>query len=127
MGLRNWLLAAAALTFATSARAAPADVSAQDFYADARALEGKGMAALFDKRTRPMMAQMRDAGTRVRARNQAARAAGKPLYCPPEDARKGMSSQRVIAMLGRIPESERRALTLAEAWQRALVREYPCR
>lgn len=108
--------------------AAPADVNAQSFYTDAVAVEGKGMAAMFDKRTKPMVAQMRDAGTRARAANEAANARGAPLYCVPEAARKkGLDPKAVIAMLGRLPESERRSLSLADAWQRALVRSYPCR
>lgn len=109
------------------ARAAPSDVNAQAFYADAAALEKKGMTALFDRRTKPLMAQMKDAGERSRAANLAARAAGRAIYCVPEGARRKMGAQQVIALLGRLPESERRALTLAEAWKRALAREYPCR
>ena len=121
------LLAAAALVLPTAATAAPSDVNAQAFYADAKALEAKGMTALFDKRLKPMTAQMKDAGQRSRAANLAAKTAGKPLYCVPEGVKRGMGSQQVIAMLGRLPETERRSATLFEAWKRALAREYPCR
>lgn len=121
-------LAAILTAFSIPAAAAPADVNADGFYRDAQALMKKGMGAMFDKRTRPMMAQMKDAGTRARAANQTATAAGKPLYCVPEAARKkGLGPQQVVAMLGRLPESERRSLTLADAWKRALARDYPCR
>jgi len=103
-------------------------VNAQRFYTEAVAIEGKGMAAMFDKRTRPLLAQMKDAGTRARAANEAATARGQPLYCVPEVSRKkGLDPKAVIAMLGNLPESERRSLSLAAAWQRALVRTYPCR
>lgn len=116
------------ILFATPVAAAPGDVNADLFYRDARALMAKGMGAMFDKRTKPLMAQMKDAGTRARAANQAAAAAGNPLYCVPDTARKkGLSPQRVIAMLGDVPESERRSLTLFEAWKRALARDYPCK
>lgn len=121
-----WMLAVVA-AWSASAAAAPSDVNAQVFYADAKALEGKGMTAMFDKRLKPMMAQMNDAGERSRAANLAARSAGKPLYCPPEGTKRSMGAQQVIALLGRVPESERRSLTLLEAWKRALGREYPCR
>ncbi|KKN61636.1 hypothetical protein LCGC14_0519680 [marine sediment metagenome] len=73
-------------------------------------------------------AQMRDAGARARAVNEAATGRGQPLYCVPEAARKkGLDPRTVLAMLGRLPESERRSLSLADAWQRALTRTYPCR
>ena len=117
----------AAFCCSTAAQAAPSDVNAQGFYASAVALQNKGMAAMFDKRTRPLMAQMKDAGARARAENLAAKAAGRPLYCVPESTKKGMGAKQVIAMLGRLPESERRSATLVEAWKKALVREYPCR
>ena len=118
---------ACAVAFSGAAQAAPSDVNAQTFYADAKALEAKGMTAMFDKRLKPMMAQMKNAGERARAANLAAKAAGKPLYCPPEGTKRSMNSQQVIAMLGRLPESERRSSTLFEAWKQALAREYPCR
>lgn len=109
------------------AAAAPSDVNAQVFYANAIALQKKGMGAMLDKRLRPMMSQMKDAGTRVQAANTAAKAAGRPLYCVPEGTKRSRSAQEVIAMLGRVPEAERRAATLRDVWQRVLVREYPCR
>lgn len=119
---------AAILTAYSPLVAAPSDVNAQRFYSDAVALEDKGMAAMFDKRTKPMMAQMQDAGARAKAANQSATERGRPLYCVPETARKkGLGPKTVIAMLGNLPESERRSLSLADAWQRALVRGYPCR
>lgn len=119
---------AAFLTATTPLAAAPSDVNAQRFYTEAVALEGKGMAAMFDKRTKPMLAQLKDAGTRARAANDAATARGAPLYCVPEASRKkGLGPKTVLAMLGNLPESERRSLSLADAWQRALVRTYPCR
>ena len=120
------ILAGLALGCSPAAHAAPSDVNVQGFYTSAVALQNKGMAAMFDKRTRPLMAQMKDAGTRARAENLAAKAAGSPLYCVPEGSKKGMGAQQVIAMLGRLPESERRSATLVEAWKKALTREYPC-
>lgn len=116
-----------AIVFASAVNAAPGDVNANAFYSDAVALQKKGMGAIFDKRLKPMMAQMKDAGIRTRALNEAAAKSGKPLYCVPEAKRKkGMGAQRVMELLGSIPESERRSMTLAEAWKRVVVREYPC-
>ena len=122
------LVAFAALALAgVPAWAGPADVNAQVFYLDAMALQAKGAGALFDRRVRPMMAQMKAAGEASRAANAAATARGKPLYCVPEARRKkGMGAQEALAMLGRVPESRRRAVTLRQAWLEAVVREYPC-
>lgn len=120
------LLAAGLVVCATAAHAAPSDVNAQTFYASAVALEKKGMGAMFDKRLRPMMAQMQDAGKRVKAENDAAKGAGRPIYCVPDAAKKGRSPQEVLAMMGRVPEAERRGMSLYDLWKRTLVREYPC-
>ena len=126
--MRAFLLSVGALALAsTPARAAPADVDAQSFYLDARDLEAKGMMAMFDKRARPAMAAMKDAGERVRAENEAATERGEPIYCVSEAQRKkGMTPKRVIDMLGRVPEAQRKRSTLAQAWRVALVRDFPC-
>ena len=123
MRFRN--VAGAALAWSVVAQAAPADVNAESFYVDAVALRAKGMAAMFDG---PMVEQMKDAESRARAENLAATAAGRPIYCVPADAkRKGIGAKQAIAMLGELPESERRSLSLVGAWKRALSLEYPCR
>lgn len=116
-----WVL----LFVAGPAYATPADVNAQAFYTDARALQSKGVRAMFDKRLKPLTAQMRDAGKRAVAANASATKAGRPLYCVPPAAR-GLSHDQIIAMLGALPEAERRSSSLAKAWLTALVRTYPC-
>ena len=108
-----------------AAQARPSDVNAQEFYARAKALEAKGMTAMFDKRTKPTMAQMKDAGAYARTANAAATKKGAPLYCVPENA-KGLNPQQVLAMLGRVPEAQRRSSTLSAAWLSTLKRTYPC-
>ncbi len=120
-------LAAVGLMCSTPTWAAPGDVNAQAFYVDAVALEDRGMRALFDKRLKPMVAQMRDAGMRSGAANKAATAVGKPIYCMSKVEKKAIDAKDVIAMLGRVPDSERRSSTLFEAWKGALAREFPCR
>ncbi|WP_375289878.1 hypothetical protein [Qipengyuania sp.] len=106
---------------------APGDANADVFYRDAQALMAKGVGAMFDKRTKPMMAEMKAAGLAAKTENQAATARGKPLYCVPEAQRKkGLDVQRIIDMIGRIPAEQRRAMTVKAAWRSALIREYPC-
>lgn len=111
----------------TVAIAAPGDVNAHTFYLDAQQLMKKGMGAMFDKRTKPMVGQLKDAATRVKADNAAATERGAPLYCLTEVQRKkGLGAQKVVDMLGRVPETQRKRSTLVQAWRAALVREYPC-
>ena len=115
------------LAVAGSASAGPADVNAQAFYVDARELLDKGMRAIFDKRTKPRMAQLKAAGQLAKSENEAATAKGRPIYCVSDDERKkGLDAERAVKMLGAVPEADRRRMTLAQAWRAALIREYPC-
>lgn len=126
MWLRTGLITLGALA-AMPAVAAPGDANADVFYRDAQALMAKGVGAMFDKRTKPMMADMKAAGLAAKTENQAATARGKPLYCVPEAQRKqGLGVQRVLDMTGRIPAAQRRTMTLKAAWLSALINEYPC-
>ena len=112
---------------AAPAAAQGGDINADVFYRDAKELLSKGMRAMFDKRTRPMMASMKSAGLAAKAENDAATRAGKPIYCVPAAAHgKGLSPQAAIDKIGRIPEPQRKAMTLRQAWRIALVRDYPC-
>ena len=126
MRARN-LFAIGLLALAAPAFASPAGVNAQAFYADAQQLMDKGVRAMFDKRTKPRMAQLRAAAELAKAENEAATARGKPLYCVSAAQRKqGLGAQKVVTMLGAVPEHDRRKMTLAQAWRAALIREYPC-
>ena len=116
------------LGLAVPAIAGPADVNAQAFYADAEQLMGKGVRAMFDKRTKPRMAQLKAAAELAKAENDRATAKGQPIYCVSDaERKKGLSANAVVEMLGALPESDRRRMTLAQAWRAALIREYPCR
>ena len=123
-------LAAASLAtpgFPAAAQANPADVNAQEFYLDARALMNNGAMAMFDKRLKPRMAQMKAAGEAARADNEAATKRGAPLYCVGDNARKkGLDAKKAIALLGAVPQPQRSRSTLRQAWLAALVRAYPC-
>ena len=127
--MRTYLVASLGLlALATSANAGPADVNAQAFYADAQQLMGKGVRAMFDKRTKPRMAQLKAAAELAKAENDRATAKGQPIYCvSAAERKKGLNASAVVEMLGAVPESDRRRMTLAQAWRAALIREYPCR
>jgi hypothetical protein len=117
--------ALALLAVAAPAFAAPGDVNAQSFYANAMAMKKKGAMALFSGDIKTMKAQMQDAGVRVRAENLAAKARGAPLYCPPAKAKGDVNF--VINGLGKIPEARRRQMNLVQAWRAVLVDAFPCR
>ena len=116
-----------ASTLAIPAVAQQGSVNADEFYRDAKELSGKGMRAMFDERTKPRMAQMRAAAETVKAENEAAKKRGSPLYCVSDaERKKGLNTEMIVQMLGRIPEAQRKRMTLAQAWRAALVRQYPC-
>ncbi len=116
------------LMAAVPAAASPANINADKFYQTARVLLDKGMGAMFDKRTKPAMAQMKDAGAAARLDNEAATRRGAPLFCVPAAARKkGLDAKSAIAMLGSLPAQRRQALSLKQAWREVLIRDYPCR
>ena len=119
--------AAAAVLIATPAWAAADDVNAESFYVAANELMGKGMRAMFDSRTRPMMAQFKAAATWVKTENAAATAKGAPIYCvPPAARKKGTGALDIVARIGRLPQAQRNASTLRQAWRAVLIRDYPC-
>lgn len=107
--------------------AADGDINADVFYQDAKELLPKGIAALFDKRTKPLMAHLKAAGLAAKTENDAASKTGKPLYCMPEATKKkGVGAAGVVSMIGRIPQPQRKMMTLKQAWRSALVRDFPC-
>ena len=119
--------AAAAALISNPAWAATDDVNAESFYVAANDLMGKGMRAMFDSRTRPMMAQIKAAATSVKTENATATAKGAPIYCvPPAARKKGMGAQDIVARIGRLPQEQRNASTLRQAWRAVLIRDYPC-
>lgn len=122
------VLSVAGLALAVPSHAGPSgDVNAQSFYSTAVELQGKGMRAMFDGRTKTMRKQMEDAGLSARAANAAASERGSPLFCVPDaDRKKGLNVEQVIAMLGSLGQPTRSRLSLQAAWLEALKRRYPC-
>ena len=37
-----------------------------------------------------------------------------------------VKEKQVVSMIGRVPEAQRKTMTLKQAWRTALVRDYPC-
>lgn len=99
-------------------------MDAETFYVKASALNKKGPAALLSADLQPVMAEMKAAGTAVRAENEKAKAAGNPLYCVPKNTK--MGSDEALRAFGSIPAQRRRTLTVRQAWREALIKRFPC-
>ncbi len=121
MRVKFWAAAAALAFGATALQAMDADT----FYTKSIALQKKGMAAMFSSDLKPVMSEIQGAIKSVKAENDTAKAAGKPIYCPPATRAK-MSSDQLLAEFGKIPAAQRKAMTVKAAWRSIMVRKYPC-
>ncbi|MGL5837984.1 MAG: hypothetical protein ACRCY3_05715 [Sphingorhabdus sp.] len=99
-------------------------MDADTFYTKGVALKKKGGAALFSSDLKLLQNEMKAASVSVKAENAKAKAAGKPLYCPPANAK--MGSEQALDEFGKIPQSRRKALTTKQAWREILIRKFPC-
>lgn len=100
-------------------------MDAQSFYVKSLALQKKGAAALLSPDLKPLLAEMQNAGQTVRAENEKAKLAGKPLYCRSGQDR--MNSEEFLAELGRIPAARRSKISVTQAFREILARKYPCK
>jgi hypothetical protein len=115
------LLASSALLFcAVSAQA----MDAETFFVKAVALQQKGMKAVFSKDLKPMVRIFKSAADSVKAENEAARAAGNPLFCAPKKYR--LTADQFLSEFGKIPQERRRTQTVREAWREIVIRRFPC-
>jgi hypothetical protein len=99
-------------------------MDAETFYVKAVALKKKGMAMMFSKDLRPMARHFEAAADAVKAENEQARAAGKPLFCAPKKYR--LTADQFIAEFSQIPQERRRKLTVRQAWREIVIRRFPC-
>jgi hypothetical protein len=99
-------------------------MDAETFYVKAVALKKKGMGMMFSKDLKPMARHFEAAADSVKAENEQARAAGKPLFCAPKKYR--LTADQFIAEFGRIPQDRRRKQTVREAWREIVIRRFPC-
>jgi hypothetical protein len=114
------LLAFVLLSTAISANA----MSAQTFYAKALVLQRQGYTAIFSSDYHALKAEIEVAAKSVKAENDAAKAKGKALYCPP--AKVKIDADKVIREFGAIPVSRRKQITVRAAWREIAIRKYPC-
>ena len=109
----------------TAAMSGPAmAMDAETFYLKASALNKKGMGAMLSKDLRPVMNEMKAAGKAVKAENDKAKIAGKPIYCVPKNTK--MDSGDALKLFGSIPAERRKTLSVQQAWREGLIKRYPC-
>ncbi|NJM50682.1 MAG: hypothetical protein HC843_07240 [Sphingomonadales bacterium] len=114
----------AALFFFVALSSAAQAMDAHSFYTKGRALEKKGMAAVFSSEFKPLMTEMKMAGKTVKAENEKAKADGKPLYCT--NGKEAMTPKILLAEFGKIPDDRRPKITVTQALREILSRRYPC-
>ncbi|MBN8500924.1 MAG: hypothetical protein J0M19_07220 [Sphingomonadales bacterium] len=122
---RILLAAAACLTTAAPALAAPGDMSVAAFLTKADALKAKGAMAMFSPDLKVLQGEGKAAGDAYRARLKAERAAGRPSSCPPANAR--ISSDELLAHLRTYPAAARPRTSIKQAMADYFSRKYPCR
>lgn len=122
--LRRALVALAAAVACASPAAA---MSVADFLAKARALEAKGMAAMFSSDFGVLKREITNASTAYRAGLANASKAGQtPHSCPPPKGKAKLDSNELIADFARIPAAQQQRTSVSAAFLDFMARKYPC-
>ena len=123
--MRLTMLAVAALLVPTAASAQ--SMSAETFFQKAKALQRKGMMAMFSRDVKLLIKEATAAGESARAQRLAALKTGiTPRYCPPKGAQR-MGSEEFMERLGALPRAERLRIDMTEAMIRIQIIKFPCR
>jgi hypothetical protein len=117
-------IAATALILISLPAAAMA-MNAQSFYARGMALKNMGPAAMVSPDLQPLLDEAKRSSKLVKAENDKAKLAGKPLFCGP--AKNSMTAEELLAEFGRIPKPRRSKITVTQALREIAIRKYPCR
>lgn len=118
----------AALVLAVPGVATAQSMNAEAFLQRANKLKAKGPLAIFSRdEIKVLMDEGKaSADAARRQRLAAAKAGGKPRYCPPEGPQQ-MTSDEFMTRLAAIPRAERQRITMTEATTRILIAKFPCR
>ena len=123
--MRLKLLVAAAALVPTPASAQSMD--AETFFQKARALQRKGMMAVFSRDVKLLVKEATAAGETARAQRLAAlKMGGKPRYCPPPGSQR-MGSDEFMERLGAMSRVDRLKIDMTEAMIRIQIVKFPCR
>lgn len=123
--MRLTSLVAAALLVPTAASAQ--SMSAEAFFQKAKALQRKGMMAMFSRNVKLLVKEATAEGETARAQWLAAlKTGGKPRYCPPAGSQR-MRSDEFMERLGALPRAERLLIDMTDAMIRIQIIKFPCR
>ena len=115
------LILALALTASLIATAAQA-MSVQEFLITANGIP-QNPTALLRADTRRLIGEVRGAMRTLRAEQTAAKAAGRPTTCIPEEVR--LSPDAILARLNALPAA-RRSISVTQAMREWMAERYPC-
>ena len=102
-------------------------MNAETFFQKAKALQRKGMMAMFSSDLKRLMKEAKAAGETARAQRLATlKLGGKPRYCPATGSQR-MNSDEFMQQLGAMPRTERLRIDMTEAMIRIQVAKFPCR
>lgn len=122
--MKRFVLAAVALTLVATPASA---MNVAEFLAKAKALQARGMLAMFSSDYSLLKQEMLTIGAAYRTDIEAARAAGrKPHSCPPPKGQAKMTPKELLADLEKIPASQR-GMSMKAAFYGIMARRYPCR
>ena len=120
-------LMVAALAALTPTIAAAQAMPAETFFQKAKALQRKGMMAVFSRDVKLLVREATAAGETARAQRLAAlRIGARPRYCPPPGSPR-MDSEEFMIRLGEMTRTERLRIDMTEAMIRIMMIKFPCR
>lgn len=119
--MRHGLVLLGALTLGSGASAMPVAT----FLTKAEALKKKGPLALLSGDLKLLTNQVKSDAGKIREERLAAKAAGKPTFCPPERGTR-LTDKDILAAMEAVPASERARTDTRSALRAFLVRRHPC-
>ena len=120
-------LVVAATAILIPAAASAQSMTAETFFQKAKALQRKGMMAMFSSDVKTLMKEAKVAGETARAQRLATQKAGlTPRYCPPPGSQR-LGTDEFMERLGALPRIDRNRIDMTEAMIRILAVKFPCR
>ena len=112
-------------TVASSALAAPGDMSVAAFLAKADALKAKGMLAMLSPDIKVLQTEAQAAGMAYHGQLDAERKAGHPSSCPPKGVR--IDSDMLMAQMRTYPAGKRPQISVKTAMADLFRAKFACR
>jgi hypothetical protein len=118
----------ASLCMLVPASAFAQSMNAEQYYQRAKALQDKGMLAIFSSgEIKALTSEAQGAARQAAENRRVAIKAGKPpRFCPPPGSFK-MNDKEFMADLGALPAADRAHIDMTEAMTRIFIAKFPCR